>query len=131
MLITDQDNPEQLRKQSIASKLTETNNVTIIISTQVIAEVSVNLVKKIKMSNDEVINLIQDFYDSCRIVEINYDILINSCQLRNQYMLSFWDSLIVASALSAEVDILYSEDMQNGLIISEKLQIINPFNQKN
>jgi len=43
-------------------------------------------------------------------------------------MLSFWDSLIVASALSADVDILYSEDMQNGLIIAEKLQIINTFN---
>ena len=36
-------------------------------------------------------------------------------------MLSFWDSLIVASALYADANILYSEDMQHGLIVSEKL----------
>ena len=127
MLITDSDNPEDVRKQSTASELTETENATIIISTQVIAEVSVNLIKKTKISEDEVRKLIQDFYDSCTVVEINYDILINSSLLRIKYMLSFWDSLIVASALYADANILYSEDMQNGLIVSEKLEIINPF----
>jgi predicted nucleic acid-binding protein len=61
------------------------------------------------------------------VVEINSNILINSSHLRSQYMFSFWDSLIVASALFADANILYSEDMQNGLIILDKLQIINPF----
>jgi predicted nucleic acid-binding protein len=44
-----------------------------------------------------------------------------------KYSLSFWDSLIVASALAANAEILYSEDMQNGLLIENKLRIINPF----
>jgi predicted nucleic acid-binding protein len=127
MLITDQNNPEEVRKQELARQLTENPNNTMVISTQVIAEVSVNLIKKLKISEDEVRNLIQDFYDSCIVVEINYNILINSSQLRSQYMLSFWDSLIVASALSIDTNILYSEDMQNGLMIDKKLQIINPF----
>ncbi len=41
-------------------------------------------------------------------------------------MFSFWDSLIIASALHVDAKILYSEDMQDGLIVSGKLAIINP-----
>ena len=47
--------------------------------------------------------------------------------LRMLYRLSFWDSLIVACAVQSDVPILYSEDMQHGLIVSEKLEIVNPF----
>jgi len=35
--------------------------------------------------------------------------------------------LIVASALSANTEILYSEDMQNDLQVENKLKIVNPF----
>ena len=41
--------------------------------------------------------------------------------------LSFWDGLIVASALFGNANILYSEDMQDGLMIDNQLTIINPF----
>ena len=34
--------------------------------------------------------------------------------------------MIVASALEAKCEILYSEDMQHGQIIEGKLKIINP-----
>lgn len=47
--------------------------------------------------------------------------------LAEQYSLSVYDALIVASALLAECQILYSEDMQNGLIIDNSLRICNPF----
>ena len=39
----------------------------------------------------------------------------------------YWDSTIVTAVLSADVPILYSEDMQCGLIIEGKVQIRNPF----
>jgi predicted nucleic acid-binding protein len=42
-------------------------------------------------------------------------------------MLSFWDSLIVASALAADCHFLASEDMQDNLKIKGQLMIINPF----
>jgi len=47
--------------------------------------------------------------------------------LRDKYKLSFWDSIIVASALQGGAVRLYSEDMQNGLVVENKLTIINPF----
>jgi predicted nucleic acid-binding protein len=61
------------------------------------------------------------------VVEFNLKILESASNLRTQYSFSFWDSLIVASALAAEANILYSEDMQDGLIISNQLTLINPF----
>ena len=44
-----------------------------------------------------------------------------------RFQLSFYDALIAAAALLDECDILYSEDMQHGLIIDGRLTIMNPF----
>ena len=71
--------------------------------------------------------LIESFYLNYEIIELNREILIKASELRGRYPISFWDGLIVASALFADADILYSEDMQNGLLIEKKLRIINPF----
>lgn len=48
-------------------------------------------------------------------------------QLRQRHALSYWDSLVCASALRARANELYSEDMQHGLVIDNQLKIINPF----
>jgi len=71
--------------------------------------------------------VIQSLYNRCQVVEFDLNILESASDLRTQYNLSFWDSLIVASALSGGADTLYSEDMQDGLIVSGQLTIINPF----
>ncbi|MGH8547586.1 MAG: hypothetical protein ACRERU_03080 [Methylococcales bacterium] len=47
-------------------------------------------------------------------------------RLRQSHTLSFWDSLIVASALSANCEILFSEDLHPGLRIGS-LDIFNPY----
>ena len=43
------------------------------------------------------------------------------------YAFSYWDSLVISSALESGCSILYSEDMQNGQVINKKLTIKNPF----
>jgi len=80
-----------------------------------------------KVSEIKIRQIIQEFYQGCIVIEIDYNIIVIASDLRTQYNLSFWDSLIVASSLSAGANILYSEDMQDGLIISQQLTIINPF----
>ncbi len=79
------------------------------------------------MSENQIKRLVQAFYDGCTVIELNHAVLMSGSDLRIQYRFSFWDSLIVASALFAGVDTLYSEDMQDGLVVSEKLEIVNPF----
>ena len=60
-------------------------------------------------------------------MSFNLILLESALHVRSQYQFSFWDSLIIAIALSAHAEILDSEDMQDGLIIMNKLTIINPF----
>ncbi len=112
-------------KAKIAHSLVEHQNI--VISTQVINEVCVNLIKKSSFSEEKVQQLIEDFYQGCQVIRFDKDILFQASLLRQEYCLSFWDSLIVACACKAEVNILYSEDMQNALIIRRTLTIINPF----
>lgn len=100
----------------------------IFISTQVINEVSFNLFKKHKLDEVSILNLINSFYNHYQVVQFNQNIYELASNLRSNYCLSFWDSLIVASALFANADILYSEDMQHNLIVDKQLTIINPFN---
>lgn len=43
--------------------------------------------------------------------------------------MTIYDSLIIATALEASCTTLYSEDMQHGQLIENKLLIINPFKE--
>ncbi len=98
----------------------------IVLSTQVVNEVCVNLLKKAKFTEEELRDVADDFFNQYRVVEANQTIIRRASLLREQYHLSFWDSLIVASALTSGATILYTEDMHHGLVV-ESLTIINPF----
>ena len=47
--------------------------------------------------------------------------------LAKRHHLSTWDAMIVASALNADCETLWSEDMQDGMVIDGRLRIVNPF----
>ncbi len=113
-------------KQTIASDLIVQE---IMISTQVVNEVSNNMIKKLKFNNTEVRDFIESCYVHYSIINFNQQIFTLACDLREKYALSYYDSLIVASALVSQATILYSEDMQHNLLVNEKMTIINPFVQ--
>jgi predicted nucleic acid-binding protein len=58
---------------------------------------------------------------------IDMNTILKASFLRKTYILSYWDSLIMASALENDCSVLYSEDMQHGQILEGRLKIINPF----
>jgi predicted nucleic acid-binding protein len=47
--------------------------------------------------------------------------------ISERYGLSVYDAMIVAAALLAGCETLYSEDMQDGLFVERQLRICNPF----
>lgn len=49
-----------------------------------------------------------------------------SAELAIRYQLSNWDALIVAAAVLAGCETLYSEDLQHGQVF-EGLSVVNPF----
>ena len=111
--LTEQDETHKEK----AADLIEKHKERICFSTQVINEVCLNLKRKSAFNEQDVSLLIESFYLNYEIIELNREILIKASELRGRYPISFWDGLIVASALFADADILYSEDMQNGLLI--------------
>lgn len=60
-------------------------------------------------------------------VPVTFDIHEAGLALAEQHAFSIYDAMIVAAALKAGCDILYSEDMHNGLVVDGRLTIINPF----
>jgi len=115
---------QDLSKQKRASDLV---NAPAIISSQVINEVSNNMLKKFGFGNDEVAQFVIDCYEQYRVENISKETFVRASSLRDSYHFSYYDSLIVSAALLAGCTILYSEDMQNGLIVDGVLTIVNPF----
>jgi len=48
-----------------------------------------------------------------------------------RYKLATYDAMLIASALVAECDVFWSEDMHDGLVIDGTLTIRNPFSRVN
>ena len=51
----------------------------------------------------------------------------SALKIAARYRLSFYDSLMIAVALENDAAVLYSEDMQHGLVVDGTLTITNPF----
>ena len=48
-------------------------------------------------------------------------------EIAQRYGLSVYDAMIAAAALHADCDTLWSEDMQDGMLLEGRLRIVNPF----
>jgi predicted nucleic acid-binding protein len=47
--------------------------------------------------------------------------------IAERYGLSIYDAMIAAAALHADCDTLWSEDMHDGMLLDDRLRIVNPF----
>ncbi len=112
-------------KRIISQKLVSGNQT--FISTQVLQELVNVLTKKFKISYTLAITAVEE----CSLnntLYINTEMTImKACTIAERYGFSFYDSLIIASAIESNCSILYSEDLQHGQLIEEKVRVINPF----
>lgn len=92
-----------------------------------IAETCSVLRRKANFSDSDLFNIIEELEEQCHVITLETVQMKAACNLREKYNFSFWDSLIVSCSLAASIKILYSEDMQHGLIIENQLTILNPF----
>ena len=113
-------------KQEIAQSIINTNN-NIYISKQVINETINILIKKFKLNIKDIINVVKELEKEFIILDFDIQTQLNALKLKQNYNLQFYDALIVSTALENSCTILYSEDMQDKLVIEKKLKIINPF----
>lgn len=74
--------------------------------------------------------IVEDMTESFRVVPIKQTTVISAIDLHVQYKYSYWDSLIVATALESACKTLFSEDLQSSQVIEKRLKIVNPFLKK-
>ena len=118
---------DEKNKQEKALDLVDRYSEDSIISTQVINELSNILFKKFKLSSIEIERTILEIDNYIDIVNFFMTTQIKALKIKDKYKLQFYDSLIIATAIENQCTVLYSEDMQDGLLIDDILTIVNPF----
>ena len=99
------------------------------ISSQIIIESYNVCSRKLKMPSVICDENVLTLTDLCFVKPITESIVSSAIDLKNKYHFSFLDSMVVATAMASNCNILYSEDMQHNQIIENSLTIINPFVQ--
>ena len=98
-----------------------------IISVQVLNEMANVAHRKLTMSWIEINELLSLIRSLCSIEPLTSETHDRGKLVAERYMLSVYDAMIVAAALIGGCETLYSEDMQDGLLIDNQLRICNPF----
>lgn len=98
-----------------------------LISVQVLNEALVNCLRKAKLSTEEAADFLAGVRALCEVVPLTVQTHDIGRALGARYGFSVYDSMIVAAALQAGCDTLWSEDMHHGLLVEDSLRILNPF----
>jgi predicted nucleic acid-binding protein len=93
-------------------------------STQVFNEVS-NIM--LKMPINEVKEIITAINDSCEVNIITFETVQKALDIKKQYDYSYYDSLILAAAVMGDCEYVCSEDLHDGQMIDNKVEIVNIF----
>jgi predicted nucleic acid-binding protein len=100
------------------------------ISAQVLNEFAPVAMRKLALSVTEVREVLGTVRALCDVEPITADTHDRALHIIERYRYSFYDSLLVASALLAGCPRLYSEDLQHGQVIERRLRIVNPFRDR-
>jgi len=114
-------------KKVIANELLKKNPV---ISTQVLNEISNVLYRKLNLKVSDIKIAVEFLSRICVVKNITPKTTQSGLNIVDQYGFSYYDSLIISSALESKCTILYSEDMSDGQVIDKKLRVVNPFKKK-
>jgi predicted nucleic acid-binding protein len=97
------------------------------ISVQVLNEIANVARRKMRLSWAEMRTMLATFQELMPVRPLTVDIQEAGVALGERYGLSAFDAMIVASALDAGCDTLWSEDMQDGMLLDGRIRIVNPF----
>jgi len=98
-----------------------------VVSVQVLNEFASVTSRKLKMSIAEIREMLATIRAICKVVPVSEETHDLGLQVAEQYGLSIYDAMIVASAVLAGCKTIVSEDMQDGQIVQGGLRVWNPF----
>jgi len=98
-----------------------------VISVQVLNEFTSVAMRKLAMSVSEIREVLEPIRAVCRVEALTEETHDLGLQIAERYGFSIYDALIVASALLAGCATLYSEDLQDGQVLENRLAVRNPY----
>lgn len=121
------DDHDQPDKQAKALDLLEEARLSGkgVLSTQVLQEYFVSVTKKLRVPAPVAREKVEIF-SHFAVVLIGVEDVLAAIDYHRLHRFSFWDSLVIRSALSSGCTLLYTEDIQHGRRI-DGLEIVNPF----
>ena len=96
-----------------------------VVSTQVLQEYFVAATRKLKMSAEDARARVE-LFNQLDVVLIQPDMIVDAIDLHRLHQLSFWDALIIRSAVAGGCSRLLSEDLHDGGSIAG-VRVENPF----
>jgi predicted nucleic acid-binding protein len=97
-----------------------------LVSVQVLNEAVSVCRRKLSLTWPEVHELLETVRAYCEVLPLSLATHERALYLAARYQLSIYDALICAAAQQAGATVLYSEDLQDGLVLGE-LTVRNPF----
>jgi len=116
------------QKHSIACNLLRNNilNNEIVLSVQILNEFY-SVMARYKYPHDEIKSCLNEIIEQVKVMPLELETVKRCIFIKEKYGYSWWDSLVLASALENDCTVLYSEDLQCNQIIESQLKIVNPF----
>ncbi|MDX1574612.1 MAG: PIN domain-containing protein [Kiloniellales bacterium] len=86
--------------------------------------------QKLAMSWAEVGEALSAIRTLCPTIRpLDLETHLDALRLAERYGYAIFDALIIAAALRAGCDALFSEDLQDGMLIDGRLRIVDPFRE--
>ena len=97
------------------------------ISVQVLNEAMVNCRRKAGLSWEDTGAFLEGIKSLCPVEDLTIQTHQVGRALAAKYQLSVYDAMIVSAALIAGCTTLWTEDMHDGLLVEDRLRVVNPF----
>ena len=101
-----------------------------VISVQVLNEFASVASRELGMAWTEIREVLETVRAVCHVESVSLETHDRGITLSERYGFAIYDSMILASALLAGCNILFTEDLQDGQIIDGELTVRNPFTVK-
>jgi len=124
LFTSDDVSKNEIARNFIADNAAKGN--ILVISYQVINEVGAVLKRKKKFNEEKIQFVVDTMLDLCVIQDFSREIIIKASILRDKMLVSYWDSIIISTAIQSGCQSLTSEDLQNGQKI-QGITIVNIF----
>jgi predicted nucleic acid-binding protein len=97
------------------------------ISVQVLNEFAAVALRKLQMPLSDIGEILDTVRAVCNVESVTIATHDRGLAVNERYKFSLYDSMIVSSALMVGSRVLYSEDLQDGQVIDDRLRVVNPF----